>query len=63
MTAGAVKVLAVLSVVEQTETELAMASGLGLNEVRTALDELLLTGGIQEDTDGALRVYRKGTDR
>lgn len=62
MTAGAVKVLAVLSVVEQTETELAMASGLGLTDVRTALDELLLTGGIQEDADGALRVYRKGTD-
>ena len=62
MTAGAVKVLAALTEAEQTETELATASGLGLTEVRTALDELLLTGGGQEDTDGALRVYRKGTN-
>ena len=57
MTAPAVKVLAVLNDEGLTETEIAQATGLRLIDVRTALDELDLTGEVLELTDSGLRVY------
>jgi transcription initiation factor IIE alpha subunit len=63
LTTGAVKVLAVLADSEQTETEIAISSGLNLTEVRTALDELLLTRGVQEQVHDGLRFYSIGRDR
>lgn len=60
MSGEAVKVLAVLQDSEQTETEIAISSGLTLNETRRALDELLLTGGVQEQKFDGVCFYSIG---
>lgn len=57
MTAAAVKVLAVLDPKGHTETEIALATGLRLIDVRTALDELDLTGEVVEHSAAGLRSY------
>jgi hypothetical protein len=57
MTTGAVKVLAVLGIEDRTETEIALSTGLTLGQVRSALDELLLTESVRERFFEGLRVY------
>lgn len=63
MSAAAVKVLAVLGIDDRTETQIAQSTGLTLGEVRSALDELLLTESVRERFLGGLRVYHVGRDR
>jgi hypothetical protein len=58
MTRNAVKVLAALRDCEQTETETAISAGLSLTEVRSALDELALTGAVTDHEHDGLRYWR-----
>lgn len=54
----AVRVQAALSdVVDQTETEIALASGMTLAEVRRGLDELSVLGAVDQDDNGGLSVW------
>lgn len=54
----AVRVQAALSdVVDQTETEIALASGMTLAEVRRGLDELSVLGAVNQDDNGGLSVW------
>jgi hypothetical protein len=63
MSRAAIKVLAVLQDAEQTETEIAISSGLTLSETRRALDELLLTDSVQERKFDGLCFYSLGAER
>lgn len=54
----AVRVQAALSdVIDQTETEIALASGMTLAEVRRGLDELSLLGAVDQEDEGGLSVW------
>lgn len=54
----AIRVQAALSdVVDRTETEIALACGMTLAEVRRGLDELSLLGAVDQGEDGGLAVW------
>ena len=57
MNAAAIRVFAVLQKAPQTETEIALATGLTLAEVSQALAVLSLTGEIVETDVDRLRKY------
>jgi transcription initiation factor IIE alpha subunit len=58
MTRAAMKVLAALRDAEQTETEIAIAAGVSLTDVRKGLDELAITGAVRSQMFEGLRYWR-----
>lgn len=61
MSRSAQQVLAAVREVQQTETEIALAAGISLGQVRAGLDELALDGVVVDRIEDGLRVWEINT--